>query len=217
MQALVRTAVLNGENTDAVLAETEAMIRSGEVAAVPTDTVYGLVCDARNDGAVRRMFAIKKRPQEKAFPIFVKDIATARRYAYISDVKAKFLEKVWPGPVTVVFQHKEKLPPVLTGSKQTLGIRIPDHPFLLELLGCLDFPLAQTSANILDKPAAKTAAEAAQYFTDEKEQPDLVIDGGQVKGTSSTAVDFTGNQPIILRAGPVTKSDLDVLLDRAEY
>lgn len=216
MQALLRKVVISQENTDAVLAEIEAMIRSGLVVAVPTDTVYGLICDARNDAAIQRMVAIKKRPREKAFPIFVKDIAASRLLVYISDAKARFLEKVWPGAVTVVFQHKGKLPPVLTGGKDTLGIRIPDHPFLSQLLGRLDFPLAQSSANISDRPAAKTAQEAAAYFENEKEQPDLIVDGGPTPGASSTIIDFTGQEPIVVRAGPITKSDLDALLKKAE-
>lgn len=187
----------------------EGVLRDGGIAAVPTDTVYGLIADATNDAAIRRMFAIKKRLQEKAFPIFVKDVAAARRYAYISDAKMRFLEKVWPGQVTVVFQHKEKLPPVLTGGLSTLGIRIPDHPFLSQLLGRLDSPLAQTSANISDQPPAKTAAEVAAYFEKEKEQPDFLVDGGAVPGAASTVIDFTGAEPLIARAGPLSKAKLD--------
>jgi L-threonylcarbamoyladenylate synthase len=190
------------------------IFRGGGIAALPTDTVYGLVCDAGNEDAIRRMFAMKKRPEEKAFPIFVKDVAAARYYAYISDTKARFLEKVWPGPVTVVFQHKDKLPPILTGDLSSLGIRMPDHLFLQGLFSRLDFPLAQTSANISDKPAAKTAAEVLAYFEKEKERPDLMVDGGLLPGTSSTVIDFTGEEPIILRAGQLKKSDLDLLLGR---
>lgn len=198
---------------DMILARVAEVVKGGGVAAVPTDTVYGLICDARNEAAIRRMFAMKQRPEEKVFPIFVKDIAAARYYGYISDAKARFLEKVWPGQVTVVFQHKEKLPRVLRGDKDTIGIRLPDHPFLLELLGRLDFPLAQTSANISENPPARNAAEVAAYFEKEEARPDLIIDGGPTLGTSSTVVDFTGNEPIILRAGPITKSELDRILD----
>ncbi len=208
---MMRIISLTEVSEDEAAARVAEMTKSGGVAGVPTDTVYGLVCDARNTEAIRRMFMMKKRPREKAFPIFVKDIATARFYAYISDVKAGFLEKVWPGGVTAVFQHKEKLPPVLTGGLPTLGIRIPDAPFLSGLLMRLDFPLAQTSANISDSPPAKTATEAVAYFQNEKEQPDIIIDGGPLGGASSTVIDFTGAHPLILRAGPVSKRDLGAL------
>lgn len=192
------------------------LLRSGGVAAVPTDTVYGLVCDARNVGAIRRMFAMKKRPAEKAFPIFVRDVAAARCYAYISDAKARFLAKVWPGAVTVVLHHKEKLPSLLTGGGEAVGIRIPDHPFLRELLSRLGFPLAQTSANISAEPAAKSREEVERYFGAADAQPDILVDGGILPGASSTAIDFTGASPLILRAGPVSKADLDVMLGTGE-
>lgn len=212
----MQVRILTAQNEQEISEELIRILTSGDLAVVPTDTVYGLVADATNEAAVRRMFAMKQRPEEKVFPIFVKDIAVARYYGCISDAKARFLEDVWPGPVTVVFQHKDKLPLVLTGDKDTLGIRIPDHPFLSRLLGRLDFPLAQTSANISDRPTAKTAAEVAAYFEKEKEQPDLIVDGGSLHGASSTVIDFTGKEPIILRAGPIAKSDLDALLDRTE-
>lgn len=192
--------------------EAAAAIGRGGVVAVPTDTVYGLVCDARNEDAIRRVFAMKERPQEKAFPVFAKDIATARQYAYISDAKAKFLGRVWPGAVIAVFHHKEKLPPALTGGKDTLGIRIPDHPFLSALLSRLDFPLAQTSANISDMPPAKSCEEVERYFTGKKDEPDMILDGGVVPGVPSAVIDFTGASPLILRSGMVSKADIDRML-----
>ncbi len=188
------------------------VLRAGGVVVAPTDTVYGLICNAADDTAIRKMFVIKRRPQEKAFPIFVRDIAHARRYAYISDAKAKFLAAVWPGALTAIFNHKEKLPAALTGGRDTIGIRIPDHPFVAALLGRLDMPLAQTSANIAGLPAARTAAEAIAYFEKNQDQPDLIIDGGSVSGVSSTVIDCTGVSPLILRSGIVSKADIDRML-----
>ncbi len=189
--------------------------QAGGVIVAPTDTVYGLLCNGTDEAAVRKMFAIKHRPQEKAFPIFVRDIAMARQYAYISDAKAKFLAEVWPGAVTAVFHHKEKLPEALTGGRDTIGIRIPNHPFIAALLEKLDMPLAQTSANISDGAPAKTAAEAAAYFEKNPDQPDVVVDGGSVSGISSTVVDCTGASPLILRSGLVSKADIDRMLGNA--
>ena len=197
-----------GNHTD-ILGRLDVLIRAGRVAVVPTDTVYGLVCDARNEQAVQKMFAVKKRPDEKAFPIFVKDIAMARRYGSISDAKARFLERVWPGALTAVFHHKEKLPAVLTGGGDTIGMRMPDHAFLLELLARLELPLAQTSANISGMPPAKTAAEVAAYSENSPDQPDLIIDGGTAPGISSAVIDCTGVSPLILRSGIVSKADID--------
>lgn len=191
------------------------VLRAGGVVVAPTDTVYGLLCDGTNAVAVEKMFAIKHRPQEKAFPIFVRDITAARRYAYISDVKARLLAAVWPGAVTAIFHHKEKLPAVLTGGRDTLGIRIPDHQFIAALLAKMDMPLAQTSANISDAPPARTAADAAAYFEGRETKPDLMVDGGEVSGVSSTVVDCTGASPLILRSGIVSKADIDRMFGNA--
>lgn len=207
----MRRILLSEEAATAPM-EAAAIIAGGGIVAVPTDTVYGLVADARNEDAVRKTFVMKKRPPEKAFPVFVKDIAMARRYAYISDAKAKFLAEIWPGPTTVVFHHKEKLPAVLTGGTDTIGIRIPGHHFLSALLGRLDFPLAQTSANIADMPPAKTADEIAGYFKNPAAQPDLIIDGGELSGAPSTVVDCTGVSPLIVRSGIVSKLDIDRMI-----
>ena len=212
MEIILITDIHAGLLTERAL----GIVRGGGIVVVPTDTVYGLVCDARNEVVIRRMFAMKERPQEKAFPIFVKDIVMARRYAYISDAKAKFLERVWPGAVTVVFHHKEKLPVALTGGKDTLGIRIPDHPLLSLVLGRADFPLAQTSANIADMPAAKSREEVEEYFKDKREKPDMIVDGGVLPGAPSTVIDCTSVSPRLLRAGPISPQDLDALTRERE-
>lgn len=209
----MRTIVLTDDSFALALAEAKRVLTEGGVVIAPTDTVYGILGNAGNERAIRAMFAMKRRPEEKAFPIFVKDIADARRYAYISDQRAKFLERVWPGAVTAVFQHKGKLPALLTGGRDTIGIRMPDHQFLLKFLAELPAPLAQTSANISSEPPAKTVEEAIRYFEKSDIKPDLVIDGGTVPGVSSTVIDCTGVSPLILRSGIMTKQELDRMLD----
>lgn len=201
-------AKLDSKNEDKLLAKCESILRSGGIMISPTDTVYGILGDATNQGVIKKIFALKQRPQEKVFPIFVKDIATARKYAYISDAKAKFLDRVWPGAVTVIFQHKEKLPKVLTGGLSTIGVRIPDHEFLRKLLSRLEFPFAQTSANVSGFPPAKSMEEVKRYFGKSKIKPGLVIDGGEIQGEQSTVIDFTGNEPIILRTGLISRKEL---------
>ncbi len=201
------------ENAQTALDAAAEVIRAGGVVALPTDTVYGLVADAMNEQAIRKIFAMKERPKEKALPVFVRDIAMARQYAYIHDAKARALERVWPGRVTVVFHHKEKLPTALTGGVMTVGVRIPNHPFLARLLAECDAPLAQTSANISNEPPANTAAEVERYFSDSACAPDLLIDGGKTPGTPSTVIDFTKDRPLVLRTGLVSKNELDQILN----
>lgn len=204
--------VLNQETYYGVLVKTEQVLCAGGIVAAPTDTVYGILCRADQTEAIERMFSMKRRSLEKAFPIFVKDIPIARRYAYISDAKVRFLEKVWPGSVTVVFHHKGKFPPLLTGGKDTIGMRIPDHRFILDLLGRLEVPIVQTSANLAGLPPARDVNEVSDYFKTEVLQPDLVIDGGVVSGQSSTVFDFTGIKPLVLRSSTLNKSELEELM-----
>ena len=196
-----------------VLSWAERTLLSGGVIISPTDTVYGILGNAADEEAVKKVFALKQRPEEKALPIFVKDIATARKIAYISDAKTKFLEKVWPGPVTVVFHHKGKLPPVLTGGAHTLGVRIPDHPFLLQLLAKFSFPLVQTSANISGEPPAQNLEELKEYFAGKENEPDLIVDAGELGEKSSVVIDFTKDRPLVLRTGVLSPAELDQLLN----
>lgn len=202
---------LHDDTFSHAVSETERVLRSGGAVISPTDTVYGILGDATNESAISKIFALKNRPLEKAFPVFVRNIAMARGYAYISDAKARFLERVWPGQVTVVFHHKEKLPNILTGGLDTIGMRIPDHVFLAELLKHLDVPIAQTSANISNEQPAETIEQVGKYFEKSKMPPDLVIDSGQLIGRPSTIIDFTGAAPMILRTGMVSKEELDEL------
>ncbi len=195
-----------------VLLQAEQIIRNGGIAVVPTDTVYGFVGNAADETVVEKLYSLKRRPEEKPFPIFVKDIAAARRHAYIADTKASFLEKIWPGPATVIFDDKGKLPARLTAGRSTLGIRIPDHRFLRGLLEKLPFPLVQTSVNISGASPARTVEEIMGYFPDGSLQPDFVVDAGLLEAVPSTVIDFTGHGPIIMRSGIMTKRELDMLL-----
>lgn len=200
---------LNENNFEEILAKTESILRSGGLVIGPTDTVYGIFGDASNEEVIKKVFLLKQRSPEKAFPVFVKDLAAARYYAYIYDAKVKFLEKIWPGAVTVVFHHKGKLPKILTGGKDTIGLRIPGHSFLMKLLARLDFPILQTSANISGKPPAKNLKEIEEYFYLQELKPDLVIDAGEISGSPSTIVDFTRDQMRLVRTGWLSKTELD--------
>jgi len=204
---------LDNQNKIQALAQAEATLRSGNIVIIPTDTVYGIIADASNKDTLKRIFELKKRPHEKAFSIFVKNITMARWYAYVSDAKARFLETIWPGPFIVVFHHKEKLPHILTGANETIGIRIPNFHFLLDLLDRFDGPLVQTSANVSDLPPAKNISEVESYFKDRLTDKDLLIDDGDLVGESSSVIDFTRQQPILLRTSLVSKDKLDTIFN----
>lgn len=195
-----------------ILDAAESVIVSGGVIALPTDTVYGMVGDALQHAAVQKMHQLKHRPRKKVLPIFVRDIAMARTYAYINDTKAKFLERVWPGPVTVIFHRKDKFPKIVSAGADTVAMRMPDNQLILDLIEKLGRPLAQTSANISGYPPAHSVEEIKNYFSDGNLELDLMVDGGEIVGKPSTIIDFTRQTPLVLRAGLFTKDEFETII-----
>lgn len=188
------------------------VLDAGGVCVVPTDTVYGIVAAADNEVAIEKFLAIKERPREKIPLLFVRDVAQARYFAYISDKKARFLEQMWPGAVTVIFAHKGKLFSFLSGDG-TVGMRIPNHSFLAAVLDRIERPLAQTSANISGGAPAKNITEILAYFESHEPKPDFIIDAGEIAGAPSTIINFVHDMPLIVRSGMITKSELDALVN----
>ena len=183
---------LSSENLNEMVQKTARSIRRGQIVICPTDTVYGLICDATNQKAVKRIILLKRRSPQKPIPVFVKDIKMAKRLAEINRTQAAFLKEVWPGAVTAVLKRKN--------SQGTIGLRIPNHKWLLGLAEQLNRPLTGTSANISGKPASTEIKEVLEQFKNKKYQPDLVIDAGNLaKSKPSTVVDLTLWPPKILR------------------
>ncbi|PIR72140.1 MAG: threonylcarbamoyl-AMP synthase [Candidatus Nealsonbacteria bacterium CG10_big_fil_rev_8_21_14_0_10_36_24] len=185
------------------------IIKKGGVVVCPTDTVYGLITDATNKKAVEKIFKIKKRDKKKAIPIFVKDIKTAKNLAFINEKQEKFLRENWPGKITVILKRKVKcgLPEILFSKKKTIGLRIPNYKLIKKLLQKTNKPLTGTSANISRKPPSTKIKEVLKQFSaqggpvsDGKDQPDLIIDVGNLKKSRpSRVIDLTKNKQKILR------------------
>jgi len=199
-------------------------LEEGKVLVVPTDTVYGLVCDDMNETAVGRIFEIKQRPKEKTLPIFVSDIEMAKKYAEIFSEQERFLERVWPGAVSVVLRATARTHAEIGADSRgklsrfvvqygTIAMRIPKNEFLLEVLKVFECPLAQTSANISDEQAARSFDEAIQCFSERNEKPDFVFGGGEIRGSSSSVIDLSDDQPKLLREGAVSFEFLSKLLE----
>lgn len=181
-------------------------IKEGKVIVCPTDTVYGLVADATNKRAVRKVFLIKKRSLKKPIPIFVKDFEMAKNIAKINKKQEGFLKRAWPGKVTVILRPKKKFSKGIGKPKKEIGLRIPNYKFVNQLLLIINHPLTGTSANISGKPASTKIKEIIKQFKNQPPtkfgggQPDLVIDVGNLpKSKSSTILDLTVSPPKILR------------------
>lgn len=205
---------LTDRNHDAVVEKTASLLKRGGVAALPTDTVYGLVADVLREAAVRKVFRIKARSHAKALPVFVRDIAQAKIYAYIDTKLARLLDEIWPGPTTVVLHKKIALPDFVTGEDKTVGLRIPNDRFILDVLKAFPNPLTGTSANISGTEAARSATEVQNTFKDAIPRPDVIVDGSDLpESPPSTVLDLTNpKNPKILRMGATTPEKLMELL-----
>lgn len=185
-------------NLKTIVKITVKSIKQGEVVVCPTDTVYGLLADATNEKAIKKLLKIKKRRTQKPIPIFVKDLKTAKRLAQINKNQEKFLRKVWPGKVTTVLKRKNKLPKILFAERKTIGLRIPKYKLVQDLFKKLNCPLTGTSANISGKPASNNIKEIINQFKNQPSaknsggQPDLIINAGNLpKSKPSTVLDLT--------------------------
>jgi len=176
------------------------IIKKGGVAVFPTDTVYGLLADARNEKAVAKIFKIKRRPKTKPLAIFIKDIKMARKYAFINARQGKFLEKNWPGKLTVILKSKNNLSEGVGAENKTIGIRIPDYKLINLLFEKINFPVAQTSANISGNEATTKIKEVLEQFEKKKIVPDSIIDAGDLRrNRPSKIIDLTKGTPLTIR------------------
>lgn len=192
------------------LSRAAAILRQGGVIGFPTDTVYGLAALASDQRAVRRVFELKGRPLSRPLILMVAESEQVSDFAEVDKRVAGYMERWWPGPLTLVLPARSGLGPPLTasgsgaGSPRTIGVRIPDHVLALRLLAEVGEGLATTSANRSGQPPALTPLEAAWV-----EGLAAVVDGGRVPGgVPSTLLDLSGPEPRILRAGPIPASEL---------
>lgn len=179
-------------------------IEKGKVLILPTDTVYGMITDAKNEKAVKKIFKIKGREFQKTLPVFVKDIKMAKEFALIDKKREKFLNKVWPGKTTVVLRIRPEAKNLLkfgvVSSDEKIGLRIPKYKLINLLLEKLNFPLTGTSANVSGKPPSAKIADILEQFKNRNHQPDLAIDVGDLpRSKPSKVLDLTVFPPKVLR------------------
>lgn len=189
-----------------------SLLRGGNVIAHPTDTVYGVAADAGNADAVARLYAVKRRPRDKAIPLLLADAADLDRVAdRISETAHMLAEQFWPGGLTIVVPAAGWLPEVLLAGGDTVAVRLPDHTVPRELARRLGRPLAATSANISGQPSPVTAGDVAEQLGD---RIPLVLDAGPAPGgVASTVIDLTSDRPRILRDGAISRDELAPWLD----
>ena len=190
------------------------VLKCGGVIGYPTETVYGIGCNALNSRAVDQVIQLKNRDRSKAMIIIAGDTVQVRELVKsIPEEAEKLIDNFWPGPLTIVFEASAQLKDFAFGKSKTIAIRIPDSRICMDLIKETGFPIISTSANISGQPPSTSAEQVIQYFGP---QLDLIIDGGPSKETNpSTVVDTTRTPPRIVREGAISALEINTVLEVA--
>ena len=196
-----------------------AIIRSGGLVAIPTETVYGLGANGLNPEAVAKIFAAKGRPQDNPLILHISCAEEMERFCQQIPKSAYTLARhFWPGPLTMVLPAKSCVPACTTAGLSTVAVRCPDHPLTRQIIELAGVPIAAPSANISGKPSTTTAQHVLH---DHDGRIDAIVDGGPCRvGVESTIVDLTEDPPRLLRPGGITPEQLiavlgDLTVDKA--
>lgn len=193
------TRIRRGDSESA-LTEALSALRSGQLVAFPTDTVYGVGCDAWSAGAIERLYWAKRRPKSMAIPVLVSAPEYVKRVASaLPSALDALVERFWPGGLTLVVPRAPTLPELLCAGKPSVAVRMPAHPLALRLIAGMGGALAATSANLSGNPSPKTAAEV---LTDLEDRVAIILDGGECPGgIASSIVDLVADPPVLVRRG----------------
>jgi L-threonylcarbamoyladenylate synthase len=185
------------EGGESTIDEVVDALRKGKLIIYPTDTVYGLGADAENIDAVRRVYEVKGRPEEKRLTIAVSDIDMAERYAVVDEISRRLMEKFLPGKVTFILKKTSRVPDIV--NPEAIGIRIPNIPITLRIIREFGGAITATSANKSGSPPKLDPEEAAMEI-----EADLLLDYGRLPPSRpSTIVDLTRGEPVLVREGDV--------------
>ncbi len=200
---------------ESIIGEAVRIIKGGGVILYPTDTIYGLGCDAFDVRAVERIYAIKKRPSHHPVLVLMNSVSAMEDLVEEIPFRTRqLLNMFWPGPVTFVFRAKCHLPRCIVSEDGKIGIRIPKHEFCKRLCELSGVPILSTSANISGQPQTGNIEILKKIFAPEV---DLFIDAGDCTSeTVSTVVDVTGREPIVLREGVISRDEIESALHKQE-
>jgi tRNA threonylcarbamoyl adenosine modification protein (Sua5/YciO/YrdC/YwlC family) len=183
--------------------EVAALLKTGEVAVIPTDTVYGLAANLTDPRAVRRIFELKGRPASKPLPVLGTDLEALGSVAVFDDEARSLAERYWPGPLTLVLERAPGFDVDLGGDEpSTVAVRVPDRAVTLEVLK-ITGPLAVTSANRSGAEPAATATDVRVTFSSEVP----ILDDGPARGEVSTVLSLAGERRV-LREGAIPAPEL---------
>lgn len=189
--------------TECNLAQIVSEILNGKVLVFPTETSYGLGCDATNQESVDKIFKIKGRTDDKPLLIVVDSIESAKKYLRWNEMLEKLAQKYWPGSLTIVGEYiGGNLAKGVVSKDNTIAVRVSDFSFLKSITQKIQKPLVATSANLAGEPSLFDPREIVKVFSEKENQPDLILNYGVLpKSEPTTLVSIVGDKIKILRRG----------------
>ena len=191
------------------------LLNSGEVVAIPTETVYGLAGNALNKESIRKIYSVKNRPESNPLIVHISHIDHLQYYVKdIPSIALKLAEKFWPGPLTLLLPKTNNILMEVTSGQSNVAIRIPNHPVTRNLLDMLSFPLVAPSANPYGYISPTNAYHVNLQLGDKIK---YILDGGACnKGIESTIIGFENDTPVIYRKGVITPDDIKKITGKAK-
>lgn len=199
----------NKINEDELKIVTQAL-NEGKLIVFPTETVYGIAGNALNVEVIDKLFQAKKRDYSKPFSLMLSDINKIKNIAYVSENEEKVIKKFMPGPITLILKKKDCISDLATASRDTVGVRIPDHFIALSILKSIDYPLATSSANISGR---SNNSDITDIINDLENYVDIFIKGNISSNLlASTVAQIKDNEVNILRSGIISEYDIEEVI-----
>ena len=189
------------------------LLTEEQLVAIPTETVYGLAGNIFSEKAIKSIFSTKQRPFFNPLIVHIPSVKSLNGLVTHVPKKAKLLAAAfWPGSMTLVLKKSNTIPDIITAGKDTVAVRVPDHPVTLELLKKLPFPLAAPSANPFGSISPTKPAHVENYF---RNSIKMVLDGGScANGIESTIIGFENEEPVIYRLGALALEEIEAVVGK---
>ncbi|MEC9485297.1 MAG: L-threonylcarbamoyladenylate synthase [Candidatus Izemoplasma sp.] len=209
----MKTKIFHSEKDDfnSLITYSAQIIQQGGLVVFPTETVYGIGANALDPNAASKIYRVKGRPSDNPLIVHIANQQDLNTYAKNITSDAKLLiDAFWPGPLTIVFDKQTVVPSAITGGLDTVAIRMPSNPIAHALIKSANVPICAPSANISGTPSSTIFKHV---YNDLFGKVDVIIDGGQsAVGLESTVLDMTGDIPVVLRPGAITKSMIETII-----
>ena len=215
MKTILAKADLSQSDFAEVIQTAAKILQEGGLVAFPTETVYGLGGNGLDNSACEKIYIAKGRPSDNPLILHISEFEELNPIVReISPAAKKLMDAFWPGPLTMVFPKSDIVPEKATGGLDTVAVRFPNHPVARAIIHAAGLPIAAPSANSSGKPSP-TRASHVEFDLNGK--IDMIVDGGAAEwGLESTIVDVSGEVPMILRPGAVTKEMMEEVVGKVE-